>query len=190
MISERLKAIRDHYSLSQSKIAEKLEVSPRTYTRYESNERQPDAEVLLRLYERLEVNINWLLSGDGYMIVSDKTVNEIIHFNSLELRIKKMIESESNNFQHEIIFLYDSLEDFKENKNLSNLITYLEKAKLPVSNLLKHAITEKDKRSAIHFISSLSEVEKNYLLSNIPLFRRILWDSMAWFNRIFHKSPT
>lgn len=183
-LGERLKEVRQNNNLSQAEFAKLLDVSLSTYKRHETNEKSPDADVLTKIINRFKIDGNWLLTGYMTELIELDVIS-----NSIELRIRKKIEAEFNNFQHEIIFLYDSLENFEDNKELPLLLTHLEQAKIPLSNLIKHAITEKDRKSVLNFIDTLSDIEKLYILQNISLFRRMLWDSMAWSNRIFHKSP-
>jgi phage repressor protein C with HTH and peptisase S24 domain len=65
MHSERLRAFRNTLEMSQSDMAEKLEMNPRTYSNYE-NGRLPPQDVLSDL-ARIGLNLNWHLTGEGPM---------------------------------------------------------------------------------------------------------------------------
>lgn len=67
MIAENLVKVRKSTLLVQSDFALKLGISPRAYVNYERGERKPPYEVLIQLYETLDVNLNWLITGKGEM---------------------------------------------------------------------------------------------------------------------------
>lgn len=67
MYIENLKKIRQHYKLSVAKMAEKLDMSAGTLTGYERGVRTPTVPFFILLYEKLNVNLNWLVSGKGEM---------------------------------------------------------------------------------------------------------------------------
>lgn len=67
MIAENLVKIRKTTLLVQSDFALKLGISPRAYVNYERGDRKPPYEVLEKLYELCNVNLNWLITGKGSM---------------------------------------------------------------------------------------------------------------------------
>ncbi len=67
MIAENLIKIRKTMLLVQSDFALKLGVSPRAYVNYERGDRRPPYEVLEKLHELCNVNLNWLITGKGSM---------------------------------------------------------------------------------------------------------------------------
>ena len=67
MIAENLAKIRKSTLLAQNDFALKLGISPRAYVNYERGERKPPYEVLVKLYEIFDVNLNWLIIGKGNM---------------------------------------------------------------------------------------------------------------------------
>lgn len=187
----RIKLLRKSLTVSQGLFAKKLGISTRTLAAWETEESFPTENKLHFIADILKINPSWLIDGSGEKMIpvqETKLEDEIIS-NSIELRIKKMIESKLNRFQHEIIFLYDSLEYVKIKGDISNLIHHLEISKITKSNLFLHIIRENHKKSAIEFLSSMNPIEQTYIAQNLQLFRQLLWDSIAWSNRFFHKPP-
>ena len=69
-IKQRFIQIRKQLQLTQSGFAEKLEESPMFVSGVESGKvKSIRPEVLIKLHERFNVNLNWLLSGSGEMFV-------------------------------------------------------------------------------------------------------------------------
>lgn len=72
----RLKEIRLQKGLSQKKIADKLCCSPNVYSRYETGDRQPSIEVLIRLSEILGVTVDYIIENHNtasYALTSFET---------------------------------------------------------------------------------------------------------------------
>lgn len=57
----KLKKIRKDNNLSQEAFAEMLYVSQGNYSLYESNQRTPSIDFLMRLIEKFSLDANWLL---------------------------------------------------------------------------------------------------------------------------------
>jgi len=62
LVGRRLKGLREE--LSQGEFAEKIDVSLRTYQRYESGERVPPPDVLSRIAGLFDTSIDWILTGE------------------------------------------------------------------------------------------------------------------------------
>lgn len=93
MYAENLKKIRKKLGLSVAKFAEKLEMSASTLTGYELRKRIPSIMLCTQLYRKLNINLNWFVSGNGDMFnksTSDfeQTKKEIID------EVKKMLKNE------------------------------------------------------------------------------------------------
>lgn len=67
MLAENLKKIRIKLGLSVAKFADKLEMSANTLTNYEKNRREPSLNLFVQLDKKLNINLNWLVSGQGNM---------------------------------------------------------------------------------------------------------------------------
>lgn len=66
-INEMLLKIKEDRGMLQKDIAEGVGVSLRSYQRYETGERKPDSEVIIRMCKFFNVSANYLLG------LSDKT---------------------------------------------------------------------------------------------------------------------
>lgn len=67
MYADRIKQLRTNLGLSVAKMADKMDMSQRTLTSYEHNERVPSAPFFTQLYKTFDVNLNWFVSGKGEM---------------------------------------------------------------------------------------------------------------------------
>ena len=63
VLAPRIKTARG--DLTQQEFAESLKVHWRTVQRWEAGTVLPRADDLLKMQQRFDININWLLSGDG-----------------------------------------------------------------------------------------------------------------------------
>lgn len=66
---KNLKNIRKENGLTQKEVAEKLNISQRTYSDYETDKTEPTMEVLLNIANLFNVSVDELLGRDG--IVTD-----------------------------------------------------------------------------------------------------------------------
>jgi len=65
--AQNLKIIRENLGLSVAKFAQKLEMPAPTLTGYELGKRTPSIKLLIQLYTKLNVNLNWFVTGEGEM---------------------------------------------------------------------------------------------------------------------------
>lgn len=77
MLAQNLKKIRKELGLSMAKFSEKLEIPAMTLTHYERGERTPSAQLFIQLDKKLDINLNWLVSGRGSMFNREETQNKI-----------------------------------------------------------------------------------------------------------------
>ncbi|XWY22415.1 helix-turn-helix domain-containing protein [Bisgaard Taxon 45] len=85
-ISQRLRAVMELQGLNIKAFAEQLEMPYRTLQNYLLNERDPSADVLVKVSELLNVDLNWLMRGKGEMFLSilsqkELTENEVALLN-------------------------------------------------------------------------------------------------------------
>ncbi len=70
-LGTRIRQVRERLGLNQQEFAERLRTGQAVISRYERNERIPGADFLLRLHITFGVNMNWLLTGKGYMFMEE-----------------------------------------------------------------------------------------------------------------------
>lgn len=74
-IGDNLKRIRENLGESQTKFAERIEISRSTYSNYENNNRVPDDKTLQRIAEALNTSINDLIGvSEQTVIVQSETI--------------------------------------------------------------------------------------------------------------------
>jgi bacteriophage CI repressor helix-turn-helix domain len=66
-ISNRLREVMEYKGLNIKVFAELLEIPYRTLQNYLLNKRDPRADVLIKVSEMLNVDLNWLMLGEGKM---------------------------------------------------------------------------------------------------------------------------
>ena len=71
-IARRIKEIKLVLHLTSIELANKLDIPVRTIGSYERAEAQPSPKFLAALYEQLNIDVNWLLSGKGNMFLDRK----------------------------------------------------------------------------------------------------------------------
>ena len=71
-IAKRIKEIKLTLRLTSLELAQKLDIPVRTIGSYERAEAQPSPKFLSALYENLNIDVNWLLSGKGNMFLTKK----------------------------------------------------------------------------------------------------------------------
>lgn len=67
MYGENLKKLRKKLSFTQEQMACELGIPVRTYTAYERKENNPPYFMLVTLYQKYNVNLNWFVTGEGEM---------------------------------------------------------------------------------------------------------------------------
>lgn len=105
MYSENLKKLRAELDWSVDKLSKKIDIPSSTLWGYEGGKRVPSIELCIKLYKILKVNINWFLTGEGEMFVTEKKDFAGVEFevedarklaqrlNDIELRMKKIEEN-------------------------------------------------------------------------------------------------
>lgn len=66
-LGKRLKQIRESLKLSQQQFAEKLSIKSQSVYKVEKDLNGLSNETLINLIKNYNVNVNWLLTGDGQM---------------------------------------------------------------------------------------------------------------------------
>ena len=60
-LSERLYSLRKERKLTQDSVAKELGISMKSYCRYEKNEREPTASVLVQMADFYDVSLDYLV---------------------------------------------------------------------------------------------------------------------------------
>lgn len=76
-INNRLREVMEYKGLNIKAFAELLNVPYRTLQNYLLSERDPSAEVLIKISDVLNVDLNWLMRGEGCMFRSSTNENEL-----------------------------------------------------------------------------------------------------------------
>lgn len=69
-MKNRLKQIRAALDMQQGEFASKMGILQQQLSKYERGENKPSADFFIKLYENMNVNINWLLTGEGNMFIN------------------------------------------------------------------------------------------------------------------------
>lgn len=66
-IGKFIAAMRKKQGLSQKQLAERIDVTDKTISKWETGNRMPDASILLRLSSELQIDVNELLAGEKFL---------------------------------------------------------------------------------------------------------------------------
>lgn len=75
-IGQRLKYIIDAKHQTQGEFAKELNLSRQIISNYVNNLAKPSYEFLYKLYKKVNLNLNWFISGEGSMY--NQTPNEAL----------------------------------------------------------------------------------------------------------------
>lgn len=76
-IAERIKQIREKLGYSQREFAKLLGIESGSYVGYEYGRRRPPFILLDAISKQFNVNLNWLISGEGPMFLNEQNVIQI-----------------------------------------------------------------------------------------------------------------
>lgn len=76
-INNRLREVMEYKGLNIKAFAELLNVPYRTLQNYLLNERDPSAEVLIKISDVLNVDLNWLMRGEGKIFRDSMNESEL-----------------------------------------------------------------------------------------------------------------
>lgn len=116
----RIREAREKIGLKQKEVAEILNVTPATYSRYESGIIRPDPTMLLKISEILNTSVDYLLGRDVSGLSGEKSnkLIENIDLSNFEINVMRKIRR-LNKKGSEKLYMY--LDDLLENpSNISN----------------------------------------------------------------------
>lgn len=105
-------------NFTPNSLSKELNVTQPTIKKLEKGETLPNAKVLIPLLERFNVNINWLLSGQGEIFLDGNSSSAqampssaiIQHDSSISQRAK-LLENENKHLKDKIALLEQSVKD-------------------------------------------------------------------------------
>ena len=74
--NKRIRDLREDHDMKKIELAEKLEISERTLTRYESGECEPSVSVLIKLSLLFDVSIDYIVGLKDDPTISTPTVKD------------------------------------------------------------------------------------------------------------------
>jgi len=124
VFSDRVRAVRDHFGFSATKMAEFVGLKDRkSWERYEKGDGEPKSGHLTILYKN-GVNIHWLLSGEGSMLLQDADTPVVSPDNALMKDVSewvlrwergnKNVEIKPENFWEMLTACYSRVLEHKE----------------------------------------------------------------------------
>jgi transcriptional regulator with XRE-family HTH domain len=96
---ERLRAIRDKHGLKQNEAAQKVGIKNNTLSSYESGDRQPDYNTLIKLADLYETSVEYLLRG------TEPTKNENENKNLFFFDTEGLTDDEIEDIQRHINYV-------------------------------------------------------------------------------------
>lgn len=93
-LGERLKQLRESINFSQTKIAKEIGTNPQTWRVYEGNKSVPGGNVLEAL-ARMGFNVNWILTGDGPIRLSEGEKNRLLFEEAHDILRKRVWDQSS-----------------------------------------------------------------------------------------------
>jgi len=94
-IGKFIAACRKEQNMTQAALAEKLDISDRAVSKWETGKSMPDTGIMLELCELLHINVNELLSGER---IEKEAYDDKAETNLLELR--RELENRNRQFLH------------------------------------------------------------------------------------------
>ena len=80
MFNENLRVTRQKVGLSQKELAEKIGIQQTQYSRYENGTSKPSTDILEKLVKEFNINVNYLLTGEGSMFITPELSKETLQF--------------------------------------------------------------------------------------------------------------
>lgn len=120
--SEKVKNSRIKSGMSQESLAERLDVSRQTVSKWESGVSFPEIEKLIALSDIFDVSIDYLLR--------DKQINSVIHSKSLDRMVIQFLNSSNDmaDISKQLVDIAeDGIIDDKEKIQLENIICNMDR---------------------------------------------------------------
>ena len=89
MYGENLKKLRFELKMSARELSEKIGVSTGSIQNYEAGKREPNYNFMQILCQKLNVNLNWFVTGNGEMFIKQDNIPHQID----EAQIEKIFDN-------------------------------------------------------------------------------------------------
>ncbi len=86
-IGKRIKELKTMMKITSAEMALNLDIPVRTIGSYERDEAQAGAKFFNALIEKYQVNINWLLTGNGNIFISSKAEIDVKYLAEIEQKL-------------------------------------------------------------------------------------------------------
>lgn len=117
LFSERLRELRQNKGLSQSQLADALNISKSAISMYELGKREPDLETLEGIADFFNVDINYLLGKeDGSMYYLDPEAAEIAQEVQQRPELKILFDASRKVSADDLRFVIDMIDRLKKNE--------------------------------------------------------------------------
>lgn len=116
MLGNRIKALREELGLKQEELAKKMSVSPSSIGMYETNKREPNNELILKLAEFFNVSTDYLLGKSDIRnpnTQEDDILNEAMIGMSKE-DYEKLTDAQKKQIRDFAIFVKNQNNDLKK----------------------------------------------------------------------------
>jgi transcriptional regulator with XRE-family HTH domain len=84
-ISLRLKGFREHLGYSQKDFSDILSIERVAYNKIENGTKKPGNDIYTPLYEKFNLNLNWLITGEGEMFLPNSKNKSSMGENEVEI---------------------------------------------------------------------------------------------------------
>ena len=122
-VGRRLKEIRKHLNMSQKDFANKYGMSQQILSKYENGKSDISDRIKTSLADEFNININWLLTGKGTMILEEEATGKFAVPSEIEQKLSYeeilpiLIEiGNLNKYQKEC--LIDCLKEIRQKKEI------------------------------------------------------------------------
>lgn len=169
-IGKRIKEIRESISMTQSELADKLDLSVHTVSKYEQGQRKPKLDMIQKIAKALEVSVNELLGIDTAFSPTQGELLQTLIVNKSDERMREYVENTLSAY------------DFLDIVNSSNLSDSNKSAAVMAFNEIKYSAHHKDDmiNTFLRLCELLSldvqQINRNLLLDCIdsPIFKAFL----------------
>ena len=95
-VAKRLKRVRKTLKATQKRMAEKFDITQATYNRYEKGEHPPSSFFLYNFCKELNINMDWIFTGDGQMFTMNPTQSFLENLDYINMKKEYDVLKEEN----------------------------------------------------------------------------------------------